>query len=285
MTQPTRILAQLTLLALTAVQAQAREAQPQDKSGYTLFNPTPIGLMRDLSADRPDGTESPYTVDAGHVQAELSLIDYTHDDDPGLRTDTFKVFDTNLKLGLTDNTDLQLIFTPYLNDKSTPDAGPAVTADDFGDIQLRLKINLWGNDSGETALGIIPFVKLPTGAESGNDHVEGGFITVLAWNVADHWGLGFMAEADAVYDPVDNDYDAQFVHTAVLGFDVVKRLGAYVEYIGVASSDSGTDYAAAFSTGLTYELRKNLVLDMGTRVGLTTAADDLNLFTGMTWRY
>jgi outer membrane putative beta-barrel porin/alpha-amylase len=131
----------------------------------------------------------------------------------------------------------------------------------------------------------MPFVKLPTGAEFSNDHVEGGFIAMLAWNVADSWGLGFMAEADAVYDPVDDDYDLEFVHTAVLGFDLLDWLGAYVEYIGVVSSDSGTDYDAAFSAGLTYELRRNLVLDLGTRVGLTSAADDLNLFAGMTWRY
>ncbi len=241
--------------------------------------------MRELSADRPDGTESPYTVDAGHVQVELSFIDYTHDHDAGLRTDTFKVFDTNLKFGLTPNTDLQFIFTPYVNEESTLGNGPAVTAGGLGDIQLRLKINLWGNDAGETALGIMPFVKLPTGTEFGNDPIEGGFITMLAWNVADNWGLGFMAEINAVYDPDDNDYDAELVHTAVFGFDVVAKLGAYVEYIGVVSSDRGTGYAGSFSAGLTYELRKNLVLDVGTRAGLTAAADDLNLFTGMTWRY
>jgi Putative MetA-pathway of phenol degradation len=280
-----RVFSLLTLPVLTAIEAPAQDVPVPDKSGYTLFNPTPVDLMRDLSADRPDGTESPYTVDAGHFQVEMSFIDYTHNDDSGLDTDTFKVFDTNLKLGLTNNTDLQVIFTPYLNEENKPEGGPAGTVEDFGDIQLRLKVNLWGNDGGETAFGIMPFVKIPTGAEFSNDHVEGGFVTMLAWNVADNWGLGFMAEADAVYDSIDNDYDMEFVHTAALGFDLLDWLGAYVEYIGVVSSDSGTDYDAVFSAGLTYELRTNLVLDIGTRVGLTSAADDLNLFAGMTWRY
>jgi hypothetical protein len=35
-----------------------------DKSQFHLFNPTPKALMRELSTDRPDQTESPYTVDA-----------------------------------------------------------------------------------------------------------------------------------------------------------------------------------------------------------------------------
>ncbi|WP_375396658.1 hypothetical protein [uncultured Sphingomonas sp.] len=36
-----------------------------DKSQYTLFDPTPRAAMRPFSTDRPDTTESPYTVDAG----------------------------------------------------------------------------------------------------------------------------------------------------------------------------------------------------------------------------
>src|SRR5688572_5942243 len=41
------------------------------KSHYHLFNPTPRAQMREMSTDRPDQTESPYTVDAGHVQVEM----------------------------------------------------------------------------------------------------------------------------------------------------------------------------------------------------------------------
>lgn len=47
-----------------------------DKRQFTLFNPTPDKLMREMSTDRPDTTESPYTVDAGHFQFELDLAEY-----------------------------------------------------------------------------------------------------------------------------------------------------------------------------------------------------------------
>lgn len=43
---------------------------PPDKSGYSLFKPTPRQFMRELTTDRPDQTESPYTVDAGHFQVK-----------------------------------------------------------------------------------------------------------------------------------------------------------------------------------------------------------------------
>ncbi len=56
--------------------AEPKQSEP-DKSRYWLFNPTPENLMRDLTTDRPDMTESPFTVDAGHVQFETNIFGYT----------------------------------------------------------------------------------------------------------------------------------------------------------------------------------------------------------------
>src|SRR5688500_4882093 len=74
-----------------------------DKSRYSLFDPTPPEMMRELSTDRPDVTESPYTVDAGHFQVELSLIEYTRDEDQGAELDEWVVMPSNLKVGLLNN--------------------------------------------------------------------------------------------------------------------------------------------------------------------------------------
>src|SRR4051812_24541556 len=60
------------------------ESRPQ-KEGYTVFNSTPEALLRGLNTDRPDVTESPFTVDAGHFQTELSFVEYTYDYDHGSR--------------------------------------------------------------------------------------------------------------------------------------------------------------------------------------------------------
>src|ERR1700690_1895783 len=55
-----------------------------DKSQYNLFNPTPVKYMRELSPDRPDETESPYTVDAGHFQLEMDFANYTYNETAGI---------------------------------------------------------------------------------------------------------------------------------------------------------------------------------------------------------
>ena len=45
-----------------------------DKSVFNLFNPVPKDLMRELAADRPDKTDCPFTVDAGHFQIEMDFV-------------------------------------------------------------------------------------------------------------------------------------------------------------------------------------------------------------------
>jgi hypothetical protein len=35
--------------------------------------------LRELTTDRPDATESPFTIDAGRLQLELEAVSYTRD--------------------------------------------------------------------------------------------------------------------------------------------------------------------------------------------------------------
>ena len=276
-------------LLLSAGQAAVAHQEAEDKSGYDLFNPTPRNLMRNLSADRPDVTESPITVDAGHVQVELSFLDYRRDDRNSDNTEfeAWTVGATNIKFGLLNNVDLQFVFDAY-TDEETDDkaAGTASSAKGFNDIQFRLKINLWGNDGGETAFAVMPFIQLPAGSdELSSDHVEGGLIFPFATQLSDGWGLGLMAEVDWVFDEDDGDYDTEFVHTAVLGHDIMGPLGGYVESIGIISGDGNSDYQALIGTGLTYALSADVVLDVGANFGLTKAAADVNVFAGVTGRF
>ena len=76
-----------------------------DKTQYSLFNPTPDRLLRDMTTDRPDTTESPFTVDAGHMQIETNLFAYARSrpDADGTVTDSYEFATTNVRIGLTNN--------------------------------------------------------------------------------------------------------------------------------------------------------------------------------------
>ena len=276
----------LVLLAHTPVSAQA------DKSGYSLFSPTPRDSMREMSTDRPDQTESPYTVDAGHVQFELDLwnhaIDRERDGGSDARTTQTAIAPINVKIGLTNAVDLQIVAETYIR-SLTRDMKTGAVVDKrhgFGDITTRLKINLWGNDGGGAALAIMPFVKIPTNAAGlGNKSVEGGLIVPYAFDIVPGVGVGLMTEVDAVRNGADTGYTAAFVNTATIGFDLAERIGMYTEIATTKTAERGSPWEVSFDAGLTYALTDNVQFDLGVNVGLTRAATDLNPFVGLSWRF
>ena len=268
--------------------ARASEVRAGHKSQYNLFNPTPRPLLRELATDRPDVTESPYSVDAGHFQAELSFFEYGRDrvriDDGNSKVDAeqWAVLPANLKVGLLNTVDLQFVLAPYVRNEAD-----GLGASGFGDVQVRLKLNLWGNDGphrifGDTALAVMPFIEFPTGDDDLGlgDEVEGGVIVPFAAALPHDFSLGLMAEFDFV-ESDDGGHDLEFVHTASLGHDLVGDLAGYVEYVGVAASG---DYLASLGAGLTYGLTPDVQLDGGVLVGLNEDAEDFAVFAGMSFR-
>lgn len=262
-----------------------------DKSDYNLFNPTPTELLRDLSTDRPDKTESAYTVDAGHFQIEADLFNYSHDHDTRSGADTvvdaFTIGSVNVKAGLLNWMDLQLIFDTYSH-VTTDDRVTAqkVTQSGAGDFTTRLKMNLWGNDGGPTALAVMPFVKAPTSQDNlGNDDVEGGVIIPLALSLPHGWDMGLMTEFDFVRNGADTGYTTDFVNTVTVSHNIVGNLGGYLEFFSQVSSESGVDWIGTVDFGLTYGISENLQLDGGINIGVTDSADDLNPFVGLSYRF
>src|SRR4030095_8250256 len=208
------------------------EALP-DKSIYDLFRPTPSELMREMSTDRPDQTESPYTVDAGHFQVEIDLVSAVFDRDRsggGNRRTRGWGTSVNLKAGLGSNVDIQFVFDPYVHAQFDDLVSKAKeTASGFADFQTRLKVNLWGNDGGKTALAIMPFVKwrLPA-SDLRNGQTEGGVILPLAIELPAGWSTTVMTEFDFVSSGAGG-YDADFVNSVTFSHDVIGKLAGYAE--------------------------------------------------------
>jgi hypothetical protein len=265
----------------------ARAGERPDKSGYHLFRPTPDALMRDMETDRPDKTESAYTLDAGHFQLEMDLLSYTYDRGDDETVKSLAIAPINLKVGVLNKVDLQLIVESY-NIQRTKDraAGTSERISGFGDLLLRSKINLWGNDGGPTALSAMPFVKLPTNQRGlGNDAVEGGLIFPFAMDLPCEWGLGAQVEVDYAQDSDGSDYHPEFSSTITVSHDIAGKLAGYVELFTNRSTERGADWIATFDFGFTYAISRDVRLDAGMNIGLTEAADDFNPFIGLSMRY
>jgi hypothetical protein len=278
----------LRILSLGA--GLAAVGQAADRPVYSVFQAVPADQLRDLSTDRPDQTESPYTVDAGHWQIEMDLVNYTRDRDRSgggdVLTKDLSLAPLNLKLGLCHNVDLQLMVDPYV--RSTVEdrvAGTKVKASGFGDVTTRVKVNFWGNDGGPTAFAVMPFVKWPLSASAvRNGETEGGVIFILGYELPAGWGSAVMTEVDFVSDGTGGR-DTEWINSITFARDITSRLGGYIEFFTVTSNAPGHDWQGQLDIGFTYALTPDCQLDLGCNFGVTKSAPDYQPFLGISRRF
>jgi len=265
---------------------RAQEAPTPDKSGYNLFNPVPENLMRELSPDRPDVTESPYTVDAGHYQLETDFANFTYDKTDGTTTKIWEVGDFNFKAGLLNDVDVQFVYDNYLNVHTGDSSGKSTTQSGFGDFTTRLKINLWGDDGGKTAFAMLPYITFPTSTDGlGNNGVEGGVIFPLAVSLPYDFDLSLETAASLIGNDGNGGYDEEFIASASLDHQIIGKLSAFLEFFSNFSTESHADWVGTVDAGLEYLVTKNIQLDLDCYFGVTPAAADYNPFCGITVRF
>jgi len=262
---------------------KAARVPSRDKSGYTLFNPTPRDAMREFSTDRPDQTESPFTVDAGHVQFEMDFATFTQDRADGIRTRTWNVAPFNVRVGLLNNLELSLVFDSYLHARTEDRAGhTATTQSGVSDFTARLKLNLWGNDGGKTAFALLPYVKFPTNSDHlGNRAVEGGLLLPLSIELPAGFGVSLETGASFVQNDDDRAYHAEIVNSISIDHAIVGKLSGYVEFFSSVSTQRDQPWAGTVDAGLLFAVTENVQLDCGCNIGVSKGADDVNPFVGI----
>ncbi|HVU40027.1 MAG TPA: transporter [Xanthobacteraceae bacterium] len=279
------------IAGLFAVPQDANKAKNKDQ--YTVFNPTPPALMRELTTDRPDNTESPFTVDAGHFQTETTLFGYTRSDrsPDGSVSDSYEFGTTDLRMGLTNSAEMNLIWQPYgIVRTHAPNPTDSMLQSGIGGLEIRGKINLWGGDAfenpGSTAFALLPFISVPTDRGNGvsPDAVEGGLILPYAIKLTETFDITMNAGVEAIHNDGGAGYHPRYIASASLGHDWTEQLTIYYEVYAELAPASNFD-VVLLSTGVTYQVTKNVQFDSGINLGVTPAADRFNPFVGASFRF
>jgi len=269
--------------------AQATDsASKPDKDQYWLLDPTPDDQLRSFSTDRPPKANVPFTVDAGHIQYETDLVNYAYQQTGPVRIDTVLAPNPTLKVGLTNNSDLEVNIAPYVN-VHTFDASTGIGRDVSGQGHLftRVKVNVWGNDGGESAFALIPYVKAPTApAGIGNEAVEGGVIAPLSLSLPDKFTLLFNGEADALRDNAGSGYHSNFAALVNLSRPIIKDTTFDVELWSDFNNDPAKSIRQySFDTAVTYLIKPNLQGDMGMNIGLNSLTPRIQVYVGLSQRF
>jgi len=280
--------ATITLFPITTVKAE--DASSPDKSEYTLFNPVPSNLMRSFSTDRPAKTSSPYTVDAGHFQYESDIANWIYDHNNTSQTtiSNLLIADPALKVGLTQNADLELALTPInINNSNNRTTGVKTSTFGFGDVYARVKFNLFGNDGGNYALAVVPYVKAPTASHNiGNNHWEGGGYMPFVVALPNNWSMNITSEMDILENAALNGTHTNFQNTINFSHPLfADNVTGSVEFWSDVNNDVGvaTQYTGDFA--LAWLVKDNLQLDCGVNVGLNKAANDVQPYIGISQRF
>jgi hypothetical protein len=267
--------------------AAGTPAKQFDRSQYNLFNPTPSGEMRDFTPDRPSVTNGPYTVDPGHWLLEVGLFEYTRDRyNNDVRLDSFAAGDTNIRLGVTSYAEVDFLFTAYTSiltaDKAT---GIHSQQSGFSDLTVRSKINLFGDDGGFFAIGLIPSLTLPSGADGiGGRGFAGGVGLPVQLNLPADFQLGMEGTVQTIHEPGGGSH-FDYLNSVSLTRPITKKLSTYVEFATDISTMAHSSWIGTVDTALIYQPVNNWELDAGVNIGVTKAANDLFTFIGAAWRY
>ncbi len=265
-----------------------------DKSKYDLFHPTPANLLRPMNSEAADRIANPYTVDAGHVQIEATLVDYYNGSRQGavgpaftynVSQDAF-LWHPVIKVGLMNNVDFEV--QPTYHTVSTSQSGTSgffpYSVDrrrsDFGNVDVASKINLWGNDGGVTALAVRPYISIPT---EGGRTVVGGVDIPFAWQLPWQMTLKVATTIGAV-ENADATVYLGFENSLALEKNLTEEFMVFCMLNTAVTSDSHADWVGYAGFGAAYTFSRNFQAYAGMRFGFE-AGYDYNPYAGITLRF
>lgn len=239
-----------------------------------------------ICADRPGKATPTCTVPAGIIQVESGLADWSRDSSGGMRSDELDIGGTAVKFGITDRLHLELDLPAYI-DIHTHAGGLGDRASGFGDSALALKYRLTNHGS-PIQVAVRPFVKIPTARHAlGNGKVEGG-IAMLADSTFAGSSVGWdvAPEIDLVADSDGSGYHLATTVAASAGVPLSDRLTISGELWGAWDFDeAGTVRQYSIDGAIAYLLGKDTQLDAGANFGLNRNAPDVEIYSGVAFRF
>jgi Putative MetA-pathway of phenol degradation len=266
-----------------------------DKSQYTIFNPSPTDQLRDMDTDRPNKTNTPHTIDAGHLQIEIGVFDYDYYrdqyDGANARTESLDLGQFNFRMGILDNLELNAVINSFDFLRNTDYASnQSARQNGFGDTLVGGKLNLWGNETGDTvwatALGIQPQFKIPTARENiGNGHPELFVGFPFLMNLPAGFHLGLESTVSDERNSTDTSDVAGWQNSISVDRVILGNFDVYIEYWIHVSTETHQESQQTLDVGFTYPVNDNVVLDTGANIGLNKASDTLEWVAGISLRF
>lgn len=232
-----------------------------------------------IRADRPDTTQSPYTVPEGMFQLEHSLVSVAFEHEEGEPVTRVVAGGFLAKAGLTPFLDFEVGWDGY-----AIVVAHEHTAHGAGDPLLRVKWNIVGHDGGAVALAVLPYVFAPAGDdEIGRPNWSGGLIVPFSAQLSHAFHLGAMVEGS-----ISGDENAH-VHSAVvaslaLGIHVAGPWELFFEFVSELELGDHVEWIPETNVGTAFTIGSDVRIDAGFDVAYHSEGVAYEPFLGLSWR-
>ena len=201
--------------------------------------------------NRPSLGSSACTTEPGHVQGEVSLLDWQRDDSPDGREDQIVSADLLARIGV-------------------------------GDVRLAVRQNLRNLDGKGLSFGVEPFVTLPVGRTPiGDQSWSAGAVLPVSYDLSDAVALNFTGQIAAQSDMERRGRHLDYLGIVGLGIEVTEGVTLTSEIQLERDEDpAGAESRAFAAQSIAWHPTKRTQLDLLAVAGLNRTSPDLRIAAG-----
>ena len=232
-----------------------------------------LAYAREFNTERPDKARLAYTLQEKKLAFEPEFINYsTHGEEDKSALTIGEIF---LRYGLTDHSELQIVTDSYLQESNQRG---------FGNTEIAFKQNILGNDTGDVALALIPYLFAPTaGADLWDDRFEGGLAFAMDSLIYQNYYFSVTLETNNIRRDRRLDWQSNFISIVSIGRETFKDLFFYTEIFNESGLNKHQGNITTFDLSIQYEVNPKLRFDIGTFLGISPDADDIETFAGASY--
>jgi len=246
------------------------------------FVPAEMAWARqEVAPDRPDLTNSTETIAPGGYQLEAG-VEYERTRQGGSPTERRLALQSTLRAGLTSRLEMFVDAEPVVwlrNDREDLNRG---------DVTLGLKYRFFDPAEGEgwPALGLQPFVKLPTAdAPIGSERADFGLLLLLSRPLPGDFSIDANLGLAAIGQRRPEGYLLQALASASLSYEVSPRLSALVELFFHSKDERDGRELLGMTVGVIYLLTQSVAVDAAMRTTLIGRGPDWAAVAGFSVRW
>ena len=228
-----------------------------------------------VEPDRPDISNSTYTVPVRALQVELGLEYARSHNDP---TERRLALQTTLRTGLADRLEVRLDGEPLVRRKEDSDNVG------LGDLAVGVKARVFEPLGGHAwpALGVQPFVKIPTARTPiGSGRLDAGALLLVDQDLP--WELDLTVNAGLVALGQRHGILLQGLASASLSREFWGRLSPFLEGFFASREEREGRDTVGIDAGAIYLVTRRVAVDAAAEVTLNRRRPDYALRTGLSW--